>query len=105
MVRRTSKIGTVDHHVHRIWNIAGKTCTGTVYGVTNQTPDPADVEKLLTEPLTLVFENAGHHCPNWFRDEDRCYARTGCGPENVTPLRRSAIGFVRVCSLDFVPIL
>ncbi|MBK1725339.1 hypothetical protein, partial [Thiocystis violacea] len=38
----------------------------------------------------------------WNWDEDRCTIRTGHGPENITRLRRFAIGLIKTKSKDSV---
>ena len=43
-----------------------------------------------------------HYILDWNDDEDRCRIRTGYGPENITRLRRFAIGLIKskgVCSV------
>ena len=41
------------------------------------------------------IENSCHYILDWNFDEDRCRIRTGYGPENVTRLRRFAIGLIK----------
>ena len=36
-----------------------------------------------------------HYLLDWNFDEDRCRIRTGFGPENITRLRRFAIGVLK----------
>jgi len=47
-------------------------------------------------------ENSCHYLLDWNWDEDRCTLRTGHGPENITALRRFAIGAIRSKSRDTV---
>ena len=42
---------------------------------------------------------AAHHILDWSFDEDRSRIRTGHGPENMTRLRRFAIGLIKACGL------
>ncbi|MDP2602099.1 MAG: ISAs1 family transposase, partial [Deltaproteobacteria bacterium] len=42
-----------------------------------------------------TIENSCHYILDWNFDEDRCRIRTGHGPENVTRLRRFAIGLIK----------
>jgi hypothetical protein len=47
---------------------------------------------------------AHHYILDWNWDEDRCTLRTGHGPENVTRLRRFAIGLIKFKSTDSVSV-
>ena len=40
-----------------------------------------------------------HHILDWSFDEDRCRIQKGYGPENMTRLRRFAIGIIRARGL------
>ena len=42
-----------------------------------------------------VIENSCHYVLDWNFDEDRSRIRTGYGPENITRLRRFAIGVIK----------
>ena len=42
-----------------------------------------------------VVENGCHYVLDWNFDEDRCRIRVGHGPENITRLRRFAIGVIK----------
>ena len=44
---------------------------------------------------THAIENSCHYILDWNYDEDRGRIRTGYGPENVTRLRRFAIGVIK----------
>ena len=65
----------------------------------DQAPIPA--ESLCT--LNWCIENSSHHCLDWTWDEDRSRIRTGFGPENMTRLRRFAIGLIKGKGLDVAP--
>ena len=41
------------------------------------------------------IEDSCHYILDWNYDEDRCRIRTGHGPENITRLRRFAIGIIK----------
>ena len=41
------------------------------------------------------IENSCHYVIDWNYDEDRSRIRTGYGPENITRLRRFAIGLIK----------
>jgi len=67
-----------------------------VYGITSRTEDEADAERI----LQIVrghwsIENSCHYILDWNFDEDRCQIKTGNGPENITCLRRLAIGIIK----------
>ena len=42
-----------------------------------------------------TIENSCHYILDWTFDEDRSRIRTGHGPENITRLRRFAIGVIK----------
>ena len=42
-----------------------------------------------------MIENSCHYILDWTFDEDRSRIRTGYGPENMTRLRRFAIGVIK----------
>ena len=42
-----------------------------------------------------TIENECHYIIDWNHDEDRSRIRTGNGPENITRLRRFAIGVIK----------
>ncbi len=77
----------------------GKLSTETVYGLTRHTPGSADVA---FNRGHWSVENACHHLLDWNWGEDRCTIRTGQGPENITALRRFAIGAIKSKSPDTV---
>jgi predicted transposase YbfD/YdcC len=81
----------------------GETSTETVYGVTSHTPGSADAASVLAfNRGHWTVENGCHYILDWNWDEDRCTIRTGHGPENITALRRFAIGVIRSKSRDTV---
>ena len=41
------------------------------------------------------IENSCHYIIDWNYDEDRSRIRTGYGPENMTRLRRFAVGIIK----------
>jgi predicted transposase YbfD/YdcC len=74
----------------------GKISCEIVYGVTSQTPDRADADKVLKiNRGHWCIENSCHYIIDWNYDEDRSRIRTGHGPENVSRLRRFAIGLLK----------
>ena len=79
----------------------GKLSTETVYGVTSHTPESADAASVLAfNRGHWTIENGCHYVLDWNWDEDRCTLRAGHGPENMTALRRFAIGVIRSKSRD-----
>jgi len=80
----------------------GKSSTEIVYGLTSHTPESADAAQLLAFNRAHWSVEACHYILDWNWDEDRCTLRTGHGPENMTRLRRFAIGLIKSKSRDSV---
>ena len=74
---------------------SGKRRSETAYGVTSLSTKAASPERLLALNRGHWTIEAMHHILDWSFDEDRCRIRTGHGPENMTLLRRFAIGLVK----------
>jgi predicted transposase YbfD/YdcC len=75
---------------------SGKESTDTAYVITSRTPEQADAEKLLAiNRGHWSIENSCHYILDWNFDEDRSRIRTGYGPENISRLRRFAIGVIK----------
>ena len=65
-------------------------------GITSRTPEQASPQHLLAINRShWVIENSCHYILDWNFDEDRGRIRTGYGPENITRLRRFAIGLIQ----------
>ena len=74
----------------------GKYSRDTAYGLTSRTPEQADPQRLLkVNRGHWSIEDSCHYILDWNYDEDRCRIRTGHGPENITRLRRFAIGIIK----------
>jgi predicted transposase YbfD/YdcC len=74
----------------------GKRSSEVAYGVTSRTPEQANPQRLLNiNRGHWSIENSCHYILDWNYDEDRSRIRTGYGPENVTRLRRFAIGLIK----------
>ena len=73
---------------------SGKRRSETAYGVTSLSPETASPQRLLTLNRGHWAIEAMHHILDWSFDEDRSRIRTGYGPENMTRLRRFAIGLI-----------
>ncbi len=74
----------------------GKCSCEVVYGVTSRTVKEANPERVLTVNRGhWTIENSCHYILDWNYDEDRGRIRTGYGPENITRMRRFAIGVIK----------
>jgi predicted transposase YbfD/YdcC len=74
----------------------GKESTDIAYAITSRPPEQADGEKLLAiNRGHWSIENSCHYILDWNFDEDRSRIRTGYGPENISRLRRFAIGVIK----------
>jgi predicted transposase YbfD/YdcC len=74
----------------------GKPSHDLAYGITSRPPQQADAQRLLEiNRGHWTIENSCHYILDWNYDEDRSRIRTGHGPENMTRLRRFAIGVIK----------
>lgn len=74
----------------------GKTSQEIAYGITSRSPDQASPQRLLEiNRGHWTIENCCHYVLDWVFDEDRSRIRTGYGPENISRLRRFAIGLLQ----------
>ena len=75
---------------------SGESSREIIYGITSRPPHEADAQRLLAiNRGHWSIENSCHHILDWTYDEDRSRIRTGYGPENMTRLRRFAIGLIK----------
>jgi len=75
---------------------SGQHCHEIAYGLTSRKPEQADPQQVLaTNRGHWSIENSCHYIIDWNYDEDRSRIRTGHGPENITRLRRFAIGVIK----------
>ena len=82
---------------------SGKTSLETVFGLTSHAPHTANASGLLRfNRGHWSIENGCHYLLDWNWDEDRCLIRTGHGPENLSALRRFAIGLIQSKTKDTV---
>jgi predicted transposase YbfD/YdcC len=66
------------------------------YGITSRKPPEANAQHLLIiNRGHWTIENSCHYILDWNFDEDRSRIRTGYGPENISRLRRFAIGVIK----------
>ena len=74
----------------------GVTSQEIAYGLTSRTPEQANPRRVLqVNRGHWTIENSCHYILDWNYDEDRSRIRTGYGPENITRLRRFAIGVIK----------
>jgi len=76
-----------------------KSCKETrvvAYGITSKTPDLASAKQVLRDNRGhWSIENCCHYIIDWNYDEDRSRIAKGYGPENMSRLRRFAIGLIK----------
>ena len=84
----------VERHV--IEKKTGEYSREIAYGLTSRTPQEASPRRVLQVNRGHgVIENSCHYVLDWTFDEDRSRIRTGYGPENMTRLRRFAMGVIK----------
>ena len=84
-----------------IYKKSRKVSTELALGITSRSPDQASPERLLElNRGHWTIENRCHYVIDWNFDEDRSRIRTGHGPENVSRLRRFAVGVIQFLSDD-----
>lgn len=64
-------------------------------GITSRTPQEASPERVLAVNRGHWSIESVHYIIDWNFDEDRSQIRTGFGPENITRLRRFAVGILK----------
>jgi predicted transposase YbfD/YdcC len=64
-------------------------------GITSRTPHQASPQRVLAVNRGHWSIESVHHILDWNYDEDRSRIRTGFGPENMTRLRRFAVGILK----------
>ncbi len=64
-------------------------------GITSRTPHQASPQRVLAVNRGHWSIESVHHIIDWNYDEDRSRIRTGFGPENITRLRRFAVGILK----------
>jgi len=67
----------------------------TALGITSRTPQHASPQRVLAVNRGHWSIESVHHILDWNYDEDRSTIRTGFGPENITRLRRFAVGILK----------
>ena len=77
----------------------GKVSTEVALGMTSRSPDQASPERILElNRGHWTIENRCHYVIDWNFDEDRSRIRTGNGTENISRLRRFAVGVIQFIS-------
>jgi len=75
---------------------SGKETKVIVYGLTSKTQDLASAKDVLKDNRGhWAIENRCHYIIDWNYDEDRSRIAKGYGPENITRLRRFAVGLLK----------
>ena len=64
-------------------------------GITSRTPQQASPQRVLTVNRGHWSIESVHYIIDWNYDEDRSRIRKGFGPENMTRLRRFAVGILK----------
>ena len=64
-------------------------------GITSRTPQEASPQRVLAVNRGHWSVESVHYIIDWNYDEDRSRIRTASGPENVTRLRRFAVGILK----------
>ncbi|MCU7896011.1 MAG: ISAs1 family transposase [Candidatus Thiodiazotropha sp. (ex Lucinoma aequizonata)] len=73
----------------------GETSQEVVYGITSTSADQINPEQILADNRGHWRVESCHYIIDWNFDEDRSQIRTGFWPENITRLRRFAIGLLK----------
>ncbi len=82
-------------HRESIDKKTGKISQETAYGITSVEAQQGSGEKILKDNRGHWSIEAFHYIIDWNYDEDRSRIRAGYGPENITRLRRFAIGLLK----------
>lgn len=80
---------------HSIEKKTGASSFDVACGITSRPPHGADAKRLLAINRGHWNIESCHYMIDWNYDEDRSRIRTGYGPENVTRLRRFAVGVIK----------
>lgn len=73
----------------------GKPSHDIALGLTSRTPEQASPQRVLAINRGHWTIESVHYLLDWNYDEDRSRVRTGFGPENITRLRRFAVGILK----------
>ncbi len=90
-VGQAFKVERIIHH-----RKSGNTTKAIAYGITSKTPKLVSAEQVLRDNRQhWSIENSCHYILDWNYDEDRSRISKGFGPENMTRLRRFAVGLIK----------
>jgi predicted transposase YbfD/YdcC len=78
-----------------LYKKSGKSSHEIALGITSRPPQEATPQRLLAINRGHWIIESVHNLIDWNYDEDRSRIRTGNGPENITRLRRFAIGLLK----------
>ncbi len=74
----------------------GKETREVIHGITSKIPKLASAEQILRDNrMHWSIENSCHYIIDWNYNEDRSRISKGYGPENMTRLRRFAVGLIK----------
>ena len=73
----------------------GKKSREIALGITSRTPQEASPKRVLAVNRGHWSIESVHYIIDWNYDEDRSRIRTGFGPENISRLRRFAVGILK----------
>ena len=73
----------------------GKHSREIALGITSRTPQEASPQRVMAVNRGHWSIESVHYIIDWNYDEDRSRIRTGFGPENITRLRRFAVGILK----------
>ena len=79
---------------------SGETSHERTYGITSTPVEQAGPEQVLQDNRGHWSVESCHYIIDWNYDEDRSRIRTGHGPENITRVRRFAIGLLKGKNTD-----
>ncbi|MEW7984012.1 MAG: ISAs1 family transposase [Candidatus Sedimenticola endophacoides] len=74
---------------------SGEQSQERIYGITSAPVEKASAEQVLRDNRGHWCVESCHYIIDWNYDEDRSRIRTGHGPENISRLRRFAIGLLK----------
>ena len=74
---------------------SGKRSMDIALGITSRTPQQASPQRVLATNRGHWGIESIHYIIDWNYDEDRSRIQTGFGPENITRLRRFAVGILK----------
>jgi len=78
---------------------SGKISKEVALGITSRPPEQASPQRILdVNRGHWTIENRCHYVIDWNFDEDLSRIRTGHGPENISRLRRFAVGVIQFVS-------